>query len=104
MEIGGTENHVHLLVSLGTLDNYSKFIRELKASSSLWVNKQHVFPTKFNWQEGYGSFSVSYSLVEVVRKYIQNQEEHHKGQTFEQEYLKMLRWHGIPFDEKCVFD
>ena len=43
-------------------------------------------------------------LVEVVRKYIQNQEEHHKGQTFEQEYLKMLRWHGIPFDEKCVFD
>lgn len=104
LEIGGIANHVHLLISLGSLDQYSEIIQKIKGSSSFWINKERFLPTRFGWQEGYGSFSVSYSLVEVVRKYIQNQEEHHKGQTFEQEYLKMLRWHGIPFDEKCVFD
>jgi len=60
--------------------------------------------TKFAWQEGYGSFTVSCSQIAVVRKYIQNQEKHHKTRTYEQEFLKLLKVHGIQYDERFVFD
>jgi putative transposase len=104
LEIGGMPNHVHLLISLSSLDKYSECIRKIKGGSSLWVNQELSLPIKFAWQEGYGSFCVSYSQLEIVRKYIQNQEAHHHKQTFEQEYLNFLKVHGIEYDEKYVFD
>src|SRR5687768_8307646 len=104
LEIGGIENHVHMLISIGSLDQYSEVIRRIKGGSSTWVNQEKLLKRKFLWQEGYGSFGVSYSQIDEVRKYIQNQKEHHATKTFEQEYIKFLNVHGIPYDERYVFD
>ena len=95
-------DHVHLLIELSLLDKFSHFIRELKASSSQWIHK--IFPNlhDFAWQEGYGSFSVSYSALQDVQKYIQNQEQHHATMSFEEEYLKFLKHHHVKYDERFV--
>ncbi|MGE3320156.1 MAG: IS200/IS605 family transposase, partial [Candidatus Berkiella sp.] len=70
--IGGTSDHVHLLISMKLPDKYSVVIKEVKRSSSLWMNNN--FNEHFSWQEGYGSFTVSYSSLEKVIHYIENQE------------------------------
>ncbi len=98
---GGMLDHVHLLVGLKLPDKFSDFIRDVKAGSSLWVNKNLDYPN-FAWQEGYGSFSVSYSSLEKVVNYIKNQEEHHKVTTFEEEYFQLLKKHKITFDARFV--
>lgn len=100
LEIGGMPDHVHLLVELSSADKFSHFIRDLKASSSLWIHKNFPNLHDFAWQEGYGSFSVSYSALEHVRKYIQDQEQHHATMSFEEEYLKFLKLHHVKYDEK----
>ena len=104
VEIGGIANHVHLLVSLDSLNEYSELIRKIKGSSTAWINKEKKIKTRFSWQEGYASFAVSYSLINNVRNYIVNQENHHANQTFEQEYLNFLKINGIHYDERYVFD
>ena len=101
--LGGIiRNHKGKLIELSLLDKFSHFIRDLKSYSSLWVHQ--TFPQKqdFAWQEGYGSFSVSFSSLEKVRDYIQNQESHHVHETFDQEYLKFLKHHNIRYDERFV--
>ena len=94
---GDTENHVHLLVVLTASISLAHAVQKLKGSSSRWMGKG------FSWQEGYGAFSVSPSQVPVVKKYIQNQEEHHRERNFEQEFVALLRNCGIEFDERYVF-
>jgi REP-associated tyrosine transposase len=102
IEIGGMPDHIHMLIELSLLDKFSHFIRDLKSYSSLWMHQ--TFPQKqdFAWQEGYGSFSVSFSSLEKVRNYIKNQESHHMHETFDQEYLKFLKHHNIRYDERFV--
>ncbi len=102
IEIGGMPDHVHLLIELKRLDSFTNMIRDLKSGSSRWVNTTFPNLNKFVWQEGYGSFSVSYSSVEHVQKYIRNQEEHHKNMTFDQEYINILKHHQVEFNEKYV--
>jgi putative transposase len=102
LEVGGMPDHVHLLVELSVVDKFSYFIRDVKASSSLWIHKNFPNLHDFAWQEGYGSFSVSYSALESVQKYIQNQEKHHAKVSFQEEYLKFLALHGIKYDERFV--
>ena len=102
LSAGGTLNHVHLLVGLKLPDKFSDFIRDVKASSSLWMNKDLSQNQCFAWQEGYGSFSVSYSSLEKVEHYIKNQVEHHKIITFEEEYIQLLKKHKIQFDDRFV--
>lgn len=102
LEIGGMPDHIHLLIELSNLDNFSSFIRDIKASSSLWIHKNYNNLADFAWQEGYGSFSVSYSSLEQVQKYIQNQAQHHEKMSFENEYLKLLQLHNIKYDERFV--
>ena len=103
LEIGGMTDHVHLLIELNNLDHFSYLIRDVKASSSLWVHKNFPELKDFAWQEGYGSFSVSYSSLENVRKYIQNQHKHHAIISFEEEYLKFLKSNQVKYDERFVF-
>ena len=103
LEAGGIENHVHLLIYLSNLDKYSEIIREIKAGSSRWVHKTIPKSWDFAWQEGYGSFTVSKSQTENVSRYIQNQEEHHKTITFEEEFIKFLEVHEIEYDPRFVF-
>lgn len=102
LEIGGMPAHVHLLVELSMLDKFSHLIRDLKASSSLWVHKNFPVINNFAWQEGYGSFSVSYSALQDVQKYIQHQEQHHAKMSFEEEYAKFLKLHQVKYDDRFV--
>jgi REP element-mobilizing transposase RayT len=106
LEIGGISNHVHLLISLSNLNHYSDVIRDVKAGSSLWVRKTvpGVGAKEFGWQEGYGSFCVNYSSIDSVKRYIQNQEEHHRKHTYEEEFIRFLEAHNIAYDPRFVFD
>ena len=94
---GGTANNVHLLFVLPAYYSLAHAVQKLKGSSSRWMGDG------FSGQEGYGAFSVSPSQVEVVKGYIQNQEEHHRKRDFEQEYVTLLRNGGIEYDERYVF-
>jgi len=103
-DIGGVEDHVHLYLRWRTDRAISDLMRELKSGSSKWIHD--TFPTlgAFAWQEGYGVFSVSKSREEAVKRYIAGQAEHHGKEDFRSEYMRMLRVHGIEFDERYVFD
>jgi putative transposase len=97
---GGVDDHVHLLLQLPPVLALAKAVSLLKSNSSRWMNEHGL---RFAWQEGYGAFSVSASKLEVVKKYIANQERHHRRMTFEKEFVGLLERHGIQYDPKYVF-
>ena len=103
IEIGGTTNHVHILTSLPKSMALIDFVREIKAFSSKWLKQldDHYIP--FAWQDGYGAFSVSPSLIDKTVQYIRNQEEHHKTRSFNEEYRLFLEAYGIDYDERYAF-
>jgi len=94
---GGTANHIHLLFALPASCSLADAVQKLKGSSSRWMGRG------FSWQEGYGAFSVSPSQIEVVKAYIQKQEQHHTKRDFEHEFVALLRNCGIEYDERYVF-
>ena len=96
-------NHVHLLIHLRNLDKYSYLLRDVKAHSTLWIHKNFPPLKEFEWQEGFASYSLHYTLVDAVRNYIKNQEQHHQTVTFEEEYLKFLDGQNIDYDKRFVF-
>ena len=100
--VGGTEDHVHVLASLRATHRLADVVRDLKSSSSKWVH-ENIGNSKFDWQDGYGGFSVSRSEVETIRKYIRNQKEHHRKRTFQEEYLELLRDSGVEYDERFLW-
>jgi REP element-mobilizing transposase RayT len=104
LAVGGVEDHVHLLVSLGRQSCVSDLVRDVKSNSSAWVHETFPDRARFAWQSGYGAFTVSVSLLARVREYIANQEDHHKKQTFQEEFREFLRRHGIEWDERYVWD
>ena len=89
------EDHIHLLVSLGTEQTISKIAMLIKGESSFWINKQKILKGKFEWQDEYIALSVSKSAIEKVQQYIANQEEHHSKKTFTKEYEEFLSEHGF---------
>ena len=91
--INCVEDHIHLLVSLGSEQTIAKTAMLIKGESSFWVNKQQLVKNKFEWQDEYIALSVSYSALDKVRAYILNQEEHHKKKTFTEEYEEFLSAH-----------
>jgi putative transposase len=102
MEIGGMPDHVHILARFGAAIAVSEMLKRIKGSSSHWLSQETG--TWFAWQNGYGAFSVSESQVAAVRKYIQQQEEHHKRISFKDELISLLRKHRIEFDEGDLLD
>ena len=100
--IGGTTNHVHVLCVLNKNMALSKMVEEVKRSSSKWIKSKDPFYRQFGWQNGYGAFSVSQSKVEIVVKYIQNQEEHHKKMLFVDELKMFLREYGVEYKEEYL--
>ena len=102
MEIGGMPDHVHILARFGAAIAVSEMLKRIKGSSSHWLSQETG--TWFVWQSGYGAFSVSESQVAAVRKYIQQQEEHHKRISFKDELISLLRKHRIEFDEADLLD
>jgi REP element-mobilizing transposase RayT len=98
--IGGIEDHIHLLIQVPPTLPVAKAILTIKSNSSRWANEQGH---KFAWQQGYGAFSVSSSNVPAVIQYIRTQQEHHKKRGFEEEFVALLKKHGVAFDPKFVF-
>ena len=100
LAIGGTSNHVHVLIGLPTNMAVAEAVQKLKANSSRWLGEHGV---KFQWQEGYGVFSVSSSMVTTVQAYIRTQKEHHQKRSFENEFRALLEKSGVAFDTERLF-
>jgi len=102
-------DHVHTLFFLSRTRAIADVVKEVKKSSSGWIKALagevgDPMLTKFAWQAGYGAFSVSESNIQKVQGYIQNQEEHHRKVTFQEEYRLFLKKHNVPYDERYVWD
>jgi len=104
LEIGGVADHVHMLVSLPSTISLSKAVQLLKGNSSKWINETFPGNGRFQWQEGYGAFSVSMSQIPDTMEYIRSQEQHHRKKTFQAEYLAFLKKHGIEYDERYLWE
>jgi REP element-mobilizing transposase RayT len=102
--VNGVADHVHVFAGIKPSMNISDLVRDIKNSSSKFINEQKFIQSKFSWQEGYGAFSYAHSQIENVYQYILNQEEHHKKKTFKEEYLDFLQRFGIEYDEKYLFE
>lgn len=102
LAIGGVADHVHMLISLpGTLP-VSKALQLLKGNSSKWIHETFPKLHSFEWQEGYGAFSVGISAVDATVRYIRNQPEHHRMRSFREEFVAMLRRHGLEYEERML--
>ena len=97
-------DHVHILVGIKPNIALSDLVRDIKSGSSKFINDSKWINGKFNWQEGYGAFSYSKSNIDNVVKYILNQEEHHKKQTFKEEYHLFLTKFEMEYEEKYLFE
>ena len=104
IDIGGMPDHVHILAGLKPSVSVSHLLKQVKGSSSSWVNRLPGRTDKFGWQVGYSAFSVSESRVAAVRRYIQNQEEHHRQVSYREELKWLLTNHGVEFDEADLDD
>jgi len=104
ISINGMPDHVHLLIKSSKTVTDVNFMKELKGGSSSWINSNSIIPEHFKWQAGYGWFSVSPKDTDQVVSYIQNQAEHHKKVTFQEEYRKFLESYKINYDEQYVWD
>jgi putative transposase len=102
--IGGVEDHIHMYLRWRPDGSVSDLIRTVKARSSKWIHDEFPALRSFAWQEGYSAFSVSKSQEEAVKKYVAGQAEHHKKEDFKSELMRLLRAHGVEFDEKYVFE
>ena len=98
--IGGMEDHVHFLIQVPATLALAKAVLAIKSNSSRWANEEGQ---KLAWQQGYAAFSVSASIVPDVVRYIQNQGAHHRKMSFDEEFLALLKKHGVEFDPKFVF-
>ncbi len=104
MAAGGMPDHVHLLVSLDKQLSIAETLRIVKANSSFWVHEGFPVLSAFAWQAGYGAFAVSYSHLDRVRGYLGRQAEHHRGVSFQEEFLAFLKRHEIAYDERYLWD
>ncbi|MEO8434915.1 MAG: IS200/IS605 family transposase [Pyrinomonadaceae bacterium] len=103
LQIGGVEDHIHALVTAPPTIAPFEIAKHLKGESSKWIHDEFPKLRKFGWQDGYGAFTVSKSKIPEVIRYIQNQREHHRKQTFQEEYLEFLRANGIDYDERYLW-
>lgn len=103
LQIGGIENHVHLVLGASPAIAVSKVVQLIKGGSSKWIHESFPFLNDFCWQDGYGAFSISKSQLPTVIHYVANQREHHRKTTFQQEFRAILKRHEIEYDERYVW-
>jgi putative transposase len=101
--INGMPDHIHLLVGMKPDGSLSDLVRDIKSNSSKFINEQKWVMGKFDWQTGFGAFTLGHSQLNVIISYIQKQEEHHRIQTFKEEYQKFLNSYAIDFREEYIF-
>jgi putative transposase len=104
IEIGGVEDHVHILLSLPATLPIAKALQLIKGGSSKWVHETFPEHRRFEWQTKYGAFGVSVSLLDKITHYIQGQPEHHRKMTFQEEFLALLKKHNVEYDERYLWD
>lgn len=104
LKVGGVEDHVHLLCRFSKTLDVSTLIRELKRDSSKWIKQMEPRLEQFHWQRGYGAFSLSPSHVEALIDYIANQEEHHRRESFQDEFRRLCKKYGVELDEQYAWD
>lgn len=104
LQIGGTDNHIHILCMLSKKIALMKLVQEIKSNSSRWIKTKGKKYENFFWQDGYGAFSVAEENVLVVRKYIRNQRQHHQQMHYQDELINILEKHRIQYDEKYLWD
>ncbi len=103
LAINGTANHVHLLVAPSKNIALSRLVGEVKKGSSKWIKTKGLHLRRFDWQDGYGAFSVGQSSVDALKKYIAAQKEKHKKRTFQEEVREILRKYAVPYDERYLW-
>jgi REP element-mobilizing transposase RayT len=104
IQIGGVEDHIHILCLLSKNRTLVSLLKEIKSTSSKWIKTKGEIYQNFYWQTGYAAFSVNPSEIKIVRAYIQNQEEHHKKKTYKEELEAFLIKYDVDFDEKYLWD
>ena len=104
LQVGGVADHVHLLFGLSRTRTIADIVETVKTASSRWIKSKDSRLANFHWQSGYGAFSVSQSDADQVVAYIENQAEHHRKRTFQEEYRLLLEKYQVRFDERYVWD
>jgi putative transposase len=100
--VGGHEDHSHILLEIPSTLTLAKAVQLIKANSSKWLSETFLQLSSFEWQEGYGVFSVSTSMLEKVTDYIEGQEVHHRKRSFQEEYIAFLKGNNIEYDERYI--
>lgn len=103
IQVGGIEDHLHVVLGTPPTMAVSKAVQLLKGGSSKWIHETFPQLADFEWQQGYGAFSVSRSQLPTVIQYVVSQREHHQKQTFQNEHLELLKRHEIEYDERYVW-
>ena len=101
--INSMPDYILIFIGMRAIQSVSNLLQDIKDSLSKWINKKKFVLGKFNWQSRYGAFSYSYSQIDNVVKYIQNQPQHHKKKTFRQEYIEFSTKYNVPYDERYIF-
>lgn len=104
MIVNGVEDHIHILLGIKPDCNLSDLVRDIKANSSRWINDNNKVAGKFEWQTGFGAFSVGSSQVNIICNYIAHQEEHHQTTKFREEYVEFLKAYDIDYKEEYLFE
>jgi len=102
--VGGVADHVHIAARLARTISQSQLLEKIKKTSSAWIKTQSPDYHSFFWQSGYGAFSLGYSQLDALVRYVEDQEPHHKTNTFQEEYRALLRKYNVPYDERYVWD
>jgi len=100
--INGVEDHIHILFDLHPSVALADLVKDIKVSSSKWIKEKGIYPKFTHWAEGYGAFTLSLKEKDSAIKYVMNQQVHHKKYSFKEEYIQLLKEHGIEYDEKYL--
>jgi putative transposase len=104
LKIGGVEDHVHIACRLAKTMDVATLVKELKQGSSIWVKEEYPSLAELHWQKGYGAFSISPSHLPALKRYIENQEEHHRRESFQDEFRRLLKKYEVEYDERYAWD
>lgn len=104
MIINSVKDHVHILLGLKAECRLSDIVRDIKSNSSRWINDNKYVKGRFDWQEGFGAFTVGHSQIQTVINYILNQEEHHRKKSFKEEYIEFMVASEIDYKPEYLFD
>ena len=101
--INGTEDHIHIITHIHPTVALAHLIKDIKLSSSIFIKQENLFPGFNGWQDKYGAFTYSYAAKDNLIEYVKNQKEHHKTVSFREEFINLIKEHGVAFDEKFFF-